>query len=169
MSIFLHEKDSSWQTKCWWARAGSSFRTEASWPSEVVVGGEENGLRQKRVEIGLNDIVMVSTLSDAKTSIFPFMTKGSRNSLWSQQEKMLYILWIMSSCMQRLKIKERLLPFQVGNSNQLTQLLHPSLEWESWLQKHTFAGFCVVMNYIFVSAYQKFQPILLSYFGGNVF
>ena len=36
------------------------------------MGGEENGLRQKRVEIGLNDIVMVSTLSDAKTSIFPF-------------------------------------------------------------------------------------------------
>ena len=46
---------------------------------------------------------------------------------------------------------------------------HPALERQSWLRKHPFAGFCMVINYILVGSYKKFQPILLSYFGENAF
>ena len=43
----------------------------------------------------------------------------------------------------------------------------PSLERKVWLRKHPFAGFCTVINYILISAYNKFQPLLLRYFREN--
>ena len=43
----------------------------------------------------------------------------------------------------------------------------PSLERKVSLRKHPFAGFCTVINYILISAYNKFQPLLLRYFREN--